>query len=82
MPEAYALSVVQSHVSDVWGLNTKGWRLTDVALIEVFGPVGDKGVADDEDIEFGDEFALVFGIAGVIPVIPLAACAINVFLCH
>ena len=82
MPEAYALSVVQSHVSDVWGLEAKGCVRTDVALIEVFGPVGDKGVADDEDIEFGDEFALVFGIAGVIPVIPLAACAINVFLCH
>ena len=55
---------------------------TDVALIEVFGPVGDEGVADDEDIEFGDEFALLFGIAGVIPVIPLAACTVNVFLCH
>jgi hypothetical protein len=56
--------------------------LTDVALVEVLGPVGDKGVGDDEDIQLSDQLALILRIGRVVPMIPLAVCTIDVCVCH
>lgn len=35
------------------------WRgeLTEVILVNVLDPVGQEGIGDDEEVEFGDEFA-------------------------
>jgi hypothetical protein len=55
---------------------------TDIALIEVLGPVGDKGVGDDEDIEFSDQFALFFCVGRVVPMIPLTVCTVDIRVCH
>jgi hypothetical protein len=63
-------------------LVVQGFLQTDIALIEVFGPVGDKGVRDDECVEFGDQLALFFCIGRVVPMIPLAVCTVYVCVCH
>jgi hypothetical protein len=80
MPEAYALSV-DCNVSELWSV-IQSLILTDVALIEVFGPIGDKGVGDDEYIKFGKQFALIFRVGRVVPMIPLAICTVDVCVCH
>lgn len=69
-PATYALSVVVRYYKCRMYL-----KLTDICLIDILHPICKENIGYDEEVELGDEFALLWCIVVLKPtdLIPLAA---------